>query len=134
MVKNYFVKSSRKKAKARCLVKKGAGNIHVNNAPIDAKYSGYKLELIKEPTYIAQPEFEKLDFFVNVSGGGISGQVQAIRSCVVKGILEANNNKEELKKVFLSYDRHLVVDDVRQKEEYKQLGRGARSKKQHSKR
>lgn len=134
MVKNYFVKSARKKARARCVIKPGCGNIHINGAPLDAKFEGYKKELVREPSFIANEEFDKLDFFVNVNGGGMSGQIQAIRSCVAKGILEANNNKEELREKFIKYDRRLIVDDVRQKEEYKQLGRGARTKKQHSKR
>jgi len=134
MVKTYFIKSNRKKAKARCLVKKGAGNIHVNNAPIDAKYSGYKKEIIKEPLYIVPNQATKYDFFINIKGGGVSSQVQAIRSCLAKGILEFNNNKDSIKDQFIEYDRRLLVDDVRQRESVKQLGRGARSKKQQSKR
>lgn len=134
MVKNYLVKSLRKKAKARCLVKKGTGKIFVNKTSIDVLFTGYKKETILEPANILPENFQKLDFFVNVSGGGISGQIRAIRSCVAKGILEANNNKEELREKLINYDRHLIVDDVRQKEAKKQLGPGARSKKQHSKR
>jgi small subunit ribosomal protein S9 len=134
MVKNYFVKSSRKKAKARCVVKKGVGKITINKTPIDTLFSGYKKEIILEPTNIVPEYFQKLDFSVNVSGGGVSGQIQTIRSCIAKGILEANNHKEEIREKFLNYDRHLIVDDVRQKESKKQLGPGARSKKQQSKR
>jgi small subunit ribosomal protein S9 len=134
MKKTYFVKSSRKKAKARCKVSKGAGNIHINNAPVDSKYHGYKKEIIKEPLYILPEEASVLDFFINVKGGGVSAQAQAIRSCIAKGILIANNNKESIRDKLIEYDRRLLVDDVRQKETVKQLGRGARSKKQHSKR
>jgi small subunit ribosomal protein S9 len=134
MVKNYLVKSSRKKAKARCLVKKGSGKVIINKTSVEVLFTGYKKETILEPAKILPEQFEKLDFFVNVSGGGVSGQIQAIRSCVAKGILEANNNKEELREKLITYDRHLIVDDVRQKEAKKQLGRGARSKKQQSKR
>ena len=134
MVKNYFVKSLRKKARARCVIKKGTGKIIINKNPLDALYSGYKKEIILEPANILPEEFDKLNFSVNVSGGGISSQIQAIRSCIAKGILEANNNKEEIREKLISYDRHLIVDDIRQKEAKKQLGKGARSKKQHSKR
>jgi small subunit ribosomal protein S9 len=134
MVKNYFVKSSRKKARARCLVKKGSGKIIINKTPVDVLFSGYKKEIVLEPTKIVPDKYEKLDFFINVCGGGVSGQLQTIRSCIAKGILEANNNKEEIREKFINYDRHLIVDDVRQTESKKQLGPGARSKKQHSKR
>ncbi len=134
MVKNYLVKSSRKKSRARCVVKKGSGKVFVNKTPIDSLFDGYRKEVVLEPSYICPDQFEKLDFFINVYGGGYSGQIQTIRSCIAKGILEANNNKEEIRQKFITYDRHLIVDDVRQKESKKQLGRGARSRKQHSKR
>jgi len=133
MVKYHFVKASRKTAVARCVAKPGTGIIHINGAPLEAHYSGYKQGLIKEPMILLDEESGKLNYFVNVSGGGIMSQVQAVRSCIAKAILAANN-KEKLKDKILKYDRHLLVDDVRQKESKKQLGKGARKKKQHSKR
>ncbi len=134
MAKNYLVKSTRKTAVARCVIKSGTGKIHVNKTPVDVYYQGYKQDIVKEPSYIAPEEFNKFDFFINVKGGGVSAQAQAARSCVAKGILVANGNKEKLKEKFVAYDRHILVDDVRQKEPKKQLGKGARGKKQHSKR
>jgi len=133
MVKNYFVKSSRKTAIARCMAKVGTGKVHINGAPLEAYYSGYKQGLIKEPLILLDEESKKLDYFVNVNGGGVMSQVQAIRSCIAKAILSANN-REKVREKIMKYDRHLLVDDVRQKEPKKQLGRGARKKKQHSKR
>ena len=133
MVKYHYVKASRKKAIGRCLVKPGTGIVHINGTPLEAYYGGYKQGLIKEPMLLLEEESNKLDYFVNVKGGGIMSQVQTVRSCIAKGIL-AFNNKEKLKEKIMKYDRHLLVDDVRQKEPKKQLGKGARKKKQHSKR
>lgn len=135
MVKNYFVESSRKKARARATVKAGTGKIRINSRPLDVFYSKYKKMLVEEPIKLAEDEFKKLDFFIKVYGGGVIGQVQAIRSCIAKGIILASGkNKKAIKEKFLQYDRHLLTDDARQKEPKKQLGRGARKKKQHSKR
>jgi len=133
MVKYHYVKASRKKAIGRCLVKPGTGKVHINGAPLEAYYNGYKQRLIKEPITLLEEESGKLDYFVTVTGGGAMAQVQVVRSCIVKGIL-VFNNKEKLKEKILKYDRHLLIDDVRQKEPKKQLGRGARKRKQHSKR
>lgn len=134
MAKIYNVKANRKKAKARAVIKPGKGNIRINNTSLDSFYTGYKKSLVLEPTHISEEDFSKFDYSVNVSGGGVSGQVQAIRSCIAKGIVLANGNKKTLKDKFLQYDRYLLIDDVRNKEPKKQLGRGARSKKQSSKR
>jgi small subunit ribosomal protein S9 len=133
MVKNYFVKASRKTAIARCMAKSGTGKVHINGTPLEAYYSGYKQGLIKEPLILLDEESNKLDYFINVNGGGVMSQVQATRSCIAKAILSANN-REKVRDKIMRYDRHLLVDDVRQKEPKKQLGKGARKKKQHSKR
>jgi len=134
MVKNYTVKSSRKKAMARAVIKPGAGNIRVNNKALDVFASGYRRDLILESASLIPDEFNKHDYFINVSGGGTSSQVQAIRSCITKGILLANGNKKTLRDKIIAYDRYMLVDDVRNKEPKKELGLGARKKKQHSKR
>jgi small subunit ribosomal protein S9 len=133
MAKNYFVKASRKNAVARCMSKAGTGKVRINGHALEAYYSGYKQGLIKEPMILLDEEASKLDYFINVKGGGVMSQVQAARACIAKSILAANN-KEKIKEKIMKYDRHLLVDDVRQKEPKKQLGRGARKKKQHSKR
>jgi small subunit ribosomal protein S9 len=135
MVKTYMVKSSRKSAVARASVKPGKGEIRVNNMALDAIYpTGYKKVMILEPTKIVPEEFCKFNYAVIVNGGGVSGQLQAIRSCIAKGIVLASGNKKIIKDKFLLYDRHLLVDDARNKEARKEGGPGARKKKQKSKR
>jgi len=135
MVKNYMVKATRKNAVARASIKPGKGEIRVNKMSLDAIYpTGYKKAIVLEPTKIASEEFSKFNYNVNVIGGGSSSQVQAVRSCIAKGIVLANGNKKALKDKFLEYDRHLLIDDARNKEPKKELGVGARKKKQKSKR
>jgi small subunit ribosomal protein S9 len=134
MVKTYNVKASRKTAKARAVIKSGSGKIRVNKNSLDAFVKGYKKSAILEPTHVAADEFKKFDYFVNVSGGGVSGQVQAVRSCISKGILLANGSKKVLRDKLVKYNRYFLIDDVRNTEPKKQLGRGARKMKQKSKR
>ncbi len=135
MAKNYIVKSTRKNAVARAIIKPGKGEVRINNMSLDAIYpTGYKKAMVLEPSKIAPEEFIKFNYSINVSGGGFSGQLQAIRSCIAKGIVAATGNKKIIKDKFLKYDRHFLIDDVRNKEPKKQLGVGARKKKQKSKR
>jgi len=134
MAKIYNVKASRKTANARATIKPGVGKIRINNNSLDSFVKGYKKNIILEPTHIAQDEFNKFDFFINVHGGGVSGQIQAVRSCIAKGILIANGSKKALRDKLIKYDRYFLIDDVRNTEPKKQLGRGARKKKQKSKR
>ena len=134
MVKNYNVKSSRKTATARAFIKPGKGKVRVNNMDLDAFATGYKKLLILEPIHLVPEEFSKLDFQISVSGGGVSSQAQAIRNCIAKGILISTGNKKTIKDKFTSSNRYLLIDDVRNKEPKKQLGKGARKKKQKSKR
>lgn len=134
MVKDYNVKASRKKSIARAFVKPGKGNIRINNMHIDAFVTGYKKILILEPTHLVPEEFSKLDFQIDVRGGGVSSQAQAIRNCIAKGIVASTGNKKSIKDKFIASNRYLLIDDVRNKEPKKQLGKGARKKKQKSKR
>ncbi|HOD89696.1 MAG TPA: 30S ribosomal protein S9 [archaeon] len=136
MVKVYNAQASRKNAKARITVKPGTGVIRINNYLLEAftSSSPYKKELVLEPAHLIPEEFNKFDYDIIVNGGGIMAQLQAARSAIAKGLLKANHNKKSIKDKFLEYDKHLLVDDVRRQEPKKQLGRGARKKKQKSKR
>ena len=134
MVKCYNVKASRKEATARAVIKPGAGNVRINNKAIDVFCNGIRKQLVLEASYVAEDEFNKFDYFITVKGGGVMSQLQSARNCIAKGLLLANGNKKALREKLLAYDRNLLVDDVRQVEPKKQLGKGARKKKQHSKR
>ena len=72
-----------------------------------------------------------MDINVNAYGGGIMGQADAIRTAIAKGLVEYFKD-EELKKMFLEFDRSLLVNDPRRKEPKHPLGRGARKKRQKS--
>ena len=74
----------------------------------------------------------------NGSGGGKISQIYAIRQAIAKGLVlyldkyVGEIQKNEIKNIFLNYDRSLLVADSRKVEAKKSGGIGARSKYQKS--
>ena len=121
-----------KTAIARATVTKGTGKIRINRVPLEL----YSPELVKmkisEPLIIAGDEIvSELDIDVDVRGGGIIGQANAVRTAVARGIVEWTNDTI-VRDNFASYDRNLLVSDSRQKESKNFGGPGARAKYQKS--
>jgi len=121
----------RKTAVARASVQKGTGLVRINNKPVELYEPEIARWKILEPIKIAGEHMSKIDIDVEVNGGGIMGQASAARTAVAKGILEFTGDPS-LKIAFLDHDRSLLVSDSRRKEPKKQLGRGARKKRQKS--
>jgi small subunit ribosomal protein S9 len=119
----------RKTSVARAYVTKGSGNIEVNGRD-------YK-EYFKTPTlhyYVTQSlkvsnAFGEYDVKVNVAGGGITGQAQAIRLAIAKALVEMN---AELKKDLRAAG--LITRDPRMVERKKFGQKKARARFQFSKR
>ena len=126
------VKSKKKSAIARAVIRKGTGTIKINKINITAYTKGYVKELIMEPIRLAEEAAKEFDIDVAVNGSGFMSQAVAVRSCIAKALVKAKGKK--LKDLFTAYDRTLLVDDVRRVETKKPLGRKARRHKQQSKR
>jgi len=130
---NRIVNTSGKKktAIARATLKEGKGRIRINSVPLEI----YGTELIRmkisEPLFLAPESIESVDVAIDVRGGGVMGQAEAIRTAIARGIVEWHNDPK-IKDAFLGYDRTLLVNDSRQKEAKKPHGRGARKKFQKS--
>ena len=121
----------RKTAIARATIKPGKGRIRINRVPLEIYSTELARLKIKEPLAIASKRVEKVDITINVHGGGIMGQADAIRTAIAKGLVDYFKD-EDLKKMFLEFDRSLLVNDPRRKEPKHPLGRGARKKRQKS--
>ncbi|MCD6522897.1 MAG: 30S ribosomal protein S9 [Candidatus Diapherotrites archaeon] len=131
-----LTKAKKKTAIARAVIKKGTGNIRINSKSIDTITDEMVRDEIMIPFKIASnilgEGFEdNIDIYVNVRGGGVMGRAEAVKSAIARAIVKYTNN-DKLKDAFLSYDRHLLVDDVRRKEPKKALRKGARAKYQKS--
>ncbi|MFH1589113.1 MAG: 30S ribosomal protein S9 [archaeon] len=120
----------RKRAIARATLKKGTGKVTINKINIDYHEPKLARLRIKEPLLLAGEFSDKIDVNINVFGGGFMSQADAARLAVARVLTKHN---QSLKKVFLEYDRQLLVADVRRKESSKPNRHGqARAKRQKS--
>ena len=121
----------KKAATARATLKEGKGIVRINKVPLDIHEPRLARLKIQEPVEIAGDLLKGLNIDVVVSGGGIMGQTDAVRTAIAKGIVEWTGDTA-LKEAYSEYDRNLLVSDHRQKERKKFGGPGARSKYQKS--
>ncbi len=122
----------RKTAVARAIIKPGRGRIRINNIPLEIFQPEMAKWKIMEPLLLAGKDIlSKVDIYINVKGGGWMGQATAARVAIARGLVEWTKS-EELKKMFLEYDRSMLAGDPRQAEPKKPRGRSARAKRQKS--
>ncbi len=130
MIGNYNYGTGRRKSSvARVFIKLGTGQIIVNGKPANeyfARETG--LMIIRQPLVLTGNE-QTFDIKVNVNGGGESGQAGAVRHGLTRALIDFN---PELKSVLSNAG--LVTRDAREVERKKVGLRGARRRKQFSKR
>ena len=120
----------RKSATARARLYKGTGEITINDKPALDYLSGDKSKLaeITDPLALAQKQ-KDYNITIKVSGGGLAGQVDAIKLAISKALTaEAPDLRPLLKKA------RFVKRDPRENERKKYGLRSARKKEQFSKR
>ncbi|PAV09510.1 30S ribosomal protein S9 [Methanocorpusculum parvum] len=121
----------RKTAIARATLREGKGRVRINSIPLEVYGNEIIRMKISEALALAPGSIDNVDVDIDVSGGGVMGQAEAIRTALGRGILSWTNDPK-IKEVYLSYDRTLLVNDSRQKEAKKPHGRGARARFQKS--
>ena len=132
MTKVILTSARRKTAVARAVIREGKGRVRINGIPLEIYQPELARWKIMEPLLLAGEEIvSKVDIDVNVRGGGIMGQASAARTAIARALVEWTQS-QELKELFLKYDRHLLVEDPRQAEPKKPRGRSARAKRQKS--
>ena len=120
----------RKAATARVRLYKGKGNITINEKPALEYLSNNKglLAEITDPLALAEKQNE-YDVSIRVAGGGLAGQVDAIKLALSKALTtEMADLRPILKKA------GFLKRDPREKERKKYGLRSARKKEQFSKR
>lgn len=130
-VKIVLASARRKTARARAIVREGRGRVLVNGVPLEILEPELVRLKIMEPIVLAGKLASQVDIYVETSGGGVMGQASAARTAVARALVEWTGS-EELKKLYLDYDRNLLVEDPRQAEPKKPRGRSARAKRQKS--
>ena len=119
----------RKESVARVRLVPGTGSITINGRPMDDYFGRETAKMILVEPLKLVDQMGKLDIFVNVHGGGLSGQAGAIRHGISRALCELNPEfRPILKKAgFMTRDARAV--------ERKKYGRpGARKRFQFSKR
>lgn len=119
----------RKTSVARAYVTKGSGNIEVNGKDYKEYFKTPTLHYMVTQSLNVSNVREQYDVKVNVKGGGITGQAQAIRLAIAKAIIEEN---ADLKKDLRAAG--LVTRDPRMVERKKFGQKKARARFQFSKR
>ncbi len=132
MVKIINTSGKNKTAIARAKITEGVGRIRVNKKPIEIYEPEIaRLKILEAVAFMSDSVTSKIDINVNVRGGGVMGQANAVRTAIGKGIVEWTGDLA-VKDAMLAYDRSLLVNDSRQKETKKFGGPGARAKSQKS--
>lgn len=120
----------RKSATARARLYKGSGKITINDKPADEYLNHNKSHLaeITDPLALVSKQ-KDFDITVVVNGGGVAGQVDAIKLAVAKAITTGFSDlRTVLKKA------EFLKRDSREKERKKYGLRSARKREQFSKR
>ena len=119
----------RKTAVARVYVSKGKGNITVNNRAFDNYFTTPTLRCkVQQPLSLTGNE-KSFDIKVNVNGGGITGQAEAVRLAIARVMCEINEEHRLVLK-----PEGLLTRDPRMVERKKFGQKKARKKFQFSKR
>ena len=119
----------RKTATARTRLYAGSGQIFINDRPFEEYFPRKTLQMIiRQPLVITKMQ-DRFDIRVNVDGGGVSGQAEAVRHGISRALLEV----DETLRGALKRAGFLTRDD-RSKERKKYGLRSARARFQYSKR
>ena len=130
MIGNYYYGTGRRKSSvARVFIKAGTGQFIVNGKPIGEYFARETGQMIARQPLVLTSNQETFDIKVNVNGGGESGQAGAVRHGLTRALIDY----DAALKPALS-NAGLVTRDAREVERKKVGLRGARRRKQFSKR
>ena len=119
----------RKSSVARVFMKKGTGKITVNDKDVQEFFGRQtSIMIVKQPLFLTN-HVETFDIKINVRGGGESGQAGAARHGITRALIDYD---AELKPALRQAG--FVTRDAREVERKKVGLRGARRRKQFSKR
>lgn len=119
----------RKTAVARIYMQPGSGNIVVNGKDYKNYFSTMMLQKSVNEPFVITDKVNQFDIKVNLDGGGITGQAEALRLAISRALVEIDEENRPLLKPhgFLTRDPRMV--------ERKKFGqKKARKKFQFSKR
>ncbi len=127
--KSTYSTGRRKEAVARVWLQPGSGKIAINKRSLEDYFGRETSRMVfRQPLELTETS-GTFDIFVNVCGGGLSGQADAIRHGISRALIKINPElRGTLKKA------GYLTRDARAKERKKYGQRGARARFQFSKR
>ena len=125
----FYGTGRRKSSAARVYLKKGSGNLTINNRTLEQYFGRETGRMIVRQALEATDMSDKFDINVIVKGGGISGQAGAIRHGITRALIQYD---ESLRKPLR--EAGFVTRDARQVERKKVGLHKARKRPQFSKR
>jgi small subunit ribosomal protein S9 len=88
----------RKTAVARAYAQKGSGEIVVNNKDYKTYFTTSVLQYKVNQAFLVTKTMGEVDVKVNVKGGGVTGQAEAVRLAIARALVEMDaNHKPALK-------------------------------------
>lgn len=125
----YYGTGRRKSSIARVFLRPGSGNFTVNNRAFDNYFVTEAQRVSAKSPLVSSETANTFDVVATVSGGGVSGQSDAVKLGIARALLEFN---AELRKKLKG--EGLLSRDARGKERKKYGQKGARKRFQFSKR
>jgi small subunit ribosomal protein S9 len=86
----FYATGKKKTSVARVWIQPGTGNIVVNKRSIDDYFGRETSKMVVRQPLELTSNVGKFDIFVNVAGGGPSGQAGAIKHGITKALLEVD--------------------------------------------
>jgi len=138
-LKIVYTHGKKKDAVANAVIQPGKGSITINRIPLNnVEPRPLRIKLFEPILLVGAGHFKDLKIKVRVTGGGPTTQIYAARLAIAKGLVAwkqkyvDEDEKAEIRRTFLSYDRALLVADQRRREPKKFGGPGARARYQKS--
>ena len=127
--KSTYATGRRKHAVARVWLQPGNGKVEINQRTLEEYFGRETSRMVfRQPLELTETT-GRFDVFVNVAGGGLSGQADAIRHGISRALIKIDTAlRPPLKKA------GYLTRDARAKERKKYGQRGARARFQFSKR
>ena len=125
----YYGTGRRKSSTARVFIKAGSGKIIISQRSLEQYFGRPTARMVvRQPLELVEMT-EKLDLYITVNGGGISGQAGAIRHGITRALMQYDETlRSELRKA------GFVTRDARKVERKKVGLHKARKRPQYSKR
>ena len=125
----YYGTGRRKRAVARVFLRPGSGDFKVNGLAFDKYFVTESQRVNAKQPLVSTESAASFNVLANVSGGGVSGQADAVKLGIARALMLFNADLRKKLKA-----EGLVSRDARGKERKKYGQKGARARFQFSKR